>query len=213
LSYAASTTPHLLTLPSRELIRDQASTTIKDTKHYYDGLTAGNVDVGNETKTEFWKVGTSYASTTRTYNAYGLVTAATDARGNTTSSTYDSFNLYVATSTNPLSQETEFYYDYSLGKPKKIIDGNGREFETVCDGLDRPVTEKQPDLLDPSTLVTKKTYAYTDTVGSRKVLETNYLNASTTFTVHTSRRHGSSHPDEKGSGRHRYIRCSGCELQ
>ena len=106
ITYAASTSPYILGLPSRELLVNQASTTVKDTKHYYDSLALGNVDKGNETKTEFWKSSSSYASTTKTYNSYGLPTQATDGRSNTTTYTYDSFNLYVATSTNSLSQTT-----------------------------------------------------------------------------------------------------------
>ena len=66
-----------------------------------------------------------------------------------------------------------------------IIDPNSRVSQTVYDGLDRPVIEKQPDLSTPNTLVTKKTYAYTDTQGSRKVVETNYLDGSADFTLHT----------------------------
>jgi hypothetical protein len=155
ITYAASTTPHILGLPSRELVQNQASSTIKDTKHYYDTLSLGNVNVGNETKTEFWKASSNYASTTKTYNSYGLPTAETDGLGNSTY-TYDSENLYIATSTNTLSQTTGYQYDYSLGKPKSVIDANSRVFQTVYDGLDRPVTEKQPDQTTPSTLVTKK---------------------------------------------------------
>jgi RHS repeat-associated protein len=184
-TYAASTTPYILGLPSRELVVNEASSTVRDTKHYYDGLSFGNVNVGNETKAEFWRADSSYASTTSSYNSYGLVTEEKDSRGNATTYTYDSFNLYIGTSTNPLSEQTEFYFDYSLGKPKRIVDANDREFETVYDGLDRPVTEKQPDLTTPSTLVTKRTFAYTDTVGSRKVIETNYLDGSTNFTLYT----------------------------
>jgi RHS repeat-associated protein len=184
-TYAASTTLYILGLPSREVVVDQASSTVKETRHYYDGLSLGNVSVGNETKTEFWKSGSSYASTTKTYNAYGLPTDATDGLSNATTYTYDSFNLYPATTTNALSQSTGYQYDYSLGKPKSVIDANSRVFQTVFDGLDRPVTEKQPDQTTPSTLVTKKTYAYTDTQGSRKVVETNYLDGSTDFVLYT----------------------------
>jgi YD repeat-containing protein len=184
-SFAASTTPHILGALSREILLDQASSTVKDTKQYYDNLALGNVDVGNETKTEFWKDTSNYASTTKTYNSYGLVTQERDARSNATTYTYDSLNLYVATSTNALSQQTQFYYDYSLGKPRKTIDPNGREFETVYDGLDRPVTEKQPDFGTPGASVTKKTYAYTDTQASRKIVKTNHLDSSTDFTLYT----------------------------
>jgi hypothetical protein len=73
-TYAASTTLYIVGLPSREILVDQASSTVRETKHYYDGLALGAVSVGNETKTEFWKTGSNYASTTNTYNVYGLPT-------------------------------------------------------------------------------------------------------------------------------------------
>ena len=103
-TYAASTTPHIFGLPMRERIFNYASSTVRDTQHYYDSLTLGNVDKGNETKTEFWKSASSYASTTKAYNSYGLVTSERDGNYNNTTYTYDSFNLYPATTTNALSQ-------------------------------------------------------------------------------------------------------------
>jgi hypothetical protein len=42
-TYAASTTPHILGLPSREQVVNQASSTVKDTKHYYDSLSLGDL--------------------------------------------------------------------------------------------------------------------------------------------------------------------------
>ena len=38
ITYAASTTLHLVGLPSQETIVNSASTTVKDTKFYYDSL-------------------------------------------------------------------------------------------------------------------------------------------------------------------------------
>ena len=174
----------LISVPSQETLTNQSGTKIKETKYYYDGLAQGSVTTGNLTKRESWLSGSTYVNEQNVFNSYGLVASSTDPRGNVATNTYDSRNLYVATSTNALSQTTQFYYDYTLGKPKQTIDANGLVFQTDYDGIDRPVTEKQPDLTTPSTLVTKKTYAYTDTVGSRKVLETNYLDGSTDFTVY-----------------------------
>src|SRR6476619_4421642 len=45
--------------------------------------------------------GTTFARSTKTYNAYGLVATSTDRRGYATGYQYDAFNLYVATTTNP----------------------------------------------------------------------------------------------------------------
>jgi YD repeat-containing protein len=166
-------------LPSTETTNNQSSDKVKETRHYYDSQSLGNVTKGNETKTEGWKSSSSYASTTKSYDStYGLVTQEKDGKGNATNYSYDSYNLFVATSTNPLSQTRAFLYDYSSGKVKEMVDENNRKFTTTYDALDRVTEEKQPDITTPSTLVTKATYTYTDTVGSRKVQKSNYLDAT-----------------------------------
>ena len=184
ISYATDGT-YVVGLPSQETITNQSGTKVKEARHYYDGLTLGNADEGNETKTSNWKTGTTYLDTLYSYNSYGLVATSTDPRGNSTGYVYDPFNLYVATTTNAVGHITGRTYDYSSGKTKLTVDPNGLQFEITYDGLDRPLTEKQPDISTPSTLVNKKTYSYTDTVGSRKVLETNYLDSSVDFTLYT----------------------------
>lgn len=183
-TYAASTTLHLIGLPSRELLVDNASTTVKDTKHYYDSLAAGSVSKGNETKTEFWISGTTYASTSKAFNGYGLVATSTDARGNSTGYTYDTHNLFISTSTNALSQVTGYLYDYSLGKPKQVTDPNGLVFQTVYDGVDRVVQEKVPDQTTPATLVLKTQYTYTDTALATAIQKRNYLSGSITNDIY-----------------------------
>ena len=174
-----------LSLPSQETVTDNSSAKVQETKFYYDGLAHGSLTTGNLTKREAWVTGSTYVNEQYAYNTYGLVSSSTDQRGNETTYTYDFRNLYVATSTNALSQDTEYYYDYTLGKPATTTDANNLDFATVYDGLDRPIAEKQPDLTTPSTLVNKKAYTYIDTVGSRKVVETNHLDSSGNFTVHT----------------------------
>lgn len=182
ISYAASTTLNLY-LPSQETVVNSASTTVKDTIHYYDSLAQGSVSKGNETKTEFWKSGSSYIDTERTFNTYGLVTQEKDPKDKATTYVYDDYNLHIATSTNPVGHVTEFYRDFSSGNVIKTVDPNGYEFETHYDALDRPITEKQPDLDTPSTTATTTTYSYTDTQESRKVITTRYLSSATsTFT-------------------------------
>ena len=181
----SDTAAYTISVPSQETITNQSSSKVKETKYFYDNLALGSVDKGNLTKRDTWISGSIYASDQFVYNSYGLIASSTNPRGNITTNTYDSKNLYVATSTNALFQQTQAYYDYTLGKPKQTIDQNGLVFETTYDGFDRPLEEKQPDTANPGTLVTRKSYAYTDTVGSRKVIETNYLDASTNFTLYT----------------------------
>ena len=71
-----------------------------NTKFYYDNQSQGTVTRGNETRRELLKkTASTYASTTRAYNIYGLPTQETDARGKTTTYAYDTSNLRLATST------------------------------------------------------------------------------------------------------------------
>jgi YD repeat-containing protein len=167
-----------------DLVVDQSSSTVRETRHYYDGLALGSVNIGNETKTETWISGTSsptYASTTQVFDGtYGLVTQSRDANGNLSTSTLDANNLYVATTTNALFQTTGYTYDYSTGKIKTTFDPNNRLFTTAYDAVGRPVTINEPD---PSTgaTVTQTTYAYTDsnTPGSTYTVKTDYLSSAT----------------------------------
>jgi hypothetical protein len=152
-TYAASTSP--VTFLSQETVVNSASTTVKDTKFYYDSLSLGSATKGNETKREFWKSGGSWIDTEKTYNTYGLVTQDKDPRDKTTNYTFDSFNLYVATSTNPLSHTTAFQYDYSSGRVATTTDANNLRFVNVYDSLDRVKEIKQPDQTTPTTLVTR----------------------------------------------------------
>lgn len=174
-----------MSLLSQEIVYDHGGAKAKETRRFYDGLSFGSAQKGSLTKQDAWIAGSTYASEQMAYTQYGLVASSTDPRGNVTTNTYDAYNLFVATSTNPLSQQTQAYYDYTLSKPKQTIDPNGLVFETVYDGLDRPTSYKQPDLSSPGSLVNKKTVAYTDTVGSRSTLETNYLDGSVSALSYT----------------------------
>ncbi len=184
IEYVASSTPHILGLPKREVTQNQSLVTVKEAKFYYDNLSYGNVDVGNETKQENWVTGSTYIDTEKTYNIFGLVTQETDPRHAVTNYIYDSYNLVVASSTNPLSQMTQFYYDYSSGNVATTTNANGFNFVTTYDGVGRVVEEKQPNIDVPTTLETKVSYNYTDTKTIRKKIETHNLDGATSFTIY-----------------------------
>ncbi|MES2436602.1 MAG: RHS repeat-associated core domain-containing protein [Patescibacteria group bacterium] len=177
ITYATSSP---IIIPATEIMVDQSSVKVAEVRHYYDTLSLGSVTKGNKTKIEKWKVSSSYASTTRTFNAYGLVTQELDPRSKATNYVYDIYNMYPATSTNALSQSTSYVYNYLVGKVKQVTDSNGLVNQTTYDGFGRVTEEKQPDLTTPSTLVTKATYAYTDTALQTSVHKVNYLSASST---------------------------------
>jgi RHS repeat-associated protein len=179
ISYASNATYYNITgLPKQQTLLDNASSTVRDTKFYYDTLTFGDVNKGNLTKQELWKFSTTYNTIQNIYNTYGLVTQNIDARGVNTLFGYDTNNLYVASTTDGVGKATQYLYDYSIGKPKQVTDPNGLVSQIVYDALDRVKEEKQPDLTTPATLVTKNLYTYTDTGLPRSVQRSSYLDAS-----------------------------------
>lgn len=185
-SYAASTTNSMMSLPSRELVTDQSGSSVKDTKWTYDTLGFGYVSKGNQTNEERLKLGTTYASTTRTYDGYGNVLTMTDPRGYTSTTTYDTYNLYPTTTTNALGQIQRYVYDYATGKVATTTDVNSRVFVTKYDGLGRAIEEDQPDFLTPTTLVPKTKYTYNDsTTSPSSVYQQTYLSAATTSNSYT----------------------------
>jgi YD repeat-containing protein len=187
-SYAASTTlsNSTLSLPAREFVVDQLGATVKDTKWYYDGLAFGGASKGNQTKEERLKSGSTYITTQRTYNSYGNILTVIDPRGSTTTYSYDAFNLYPATTTNPLGQTQASQYDYATGKVATSTDANARVFVTKYDGLGRVIEEDQPDFTTPTTLVVKTKYTYTDSTSTpSRVFRQDYLNTATTSDQYT----------------------------
>ena len=184
-TYASSTTSNVIDKVNDEILYNPSSTTIQESQYYYDYLGWTNVSKGNLTLEQDWISGGNYAAKQNTVNSYGLVTATLDPRNNTTTFTYDSYNLYPATTTNPLGQTTNDQYDYSTGKTTQVTDPNGDVTQTVYDGLGRPLALLQPNPSNPTTLVTSTAYVYTDTTDAVSVHESDYLNATTTVDTYS----------------------------
>ncbi|MEK7113830.1 MAG: hypothetical protein AAB873_03315, partial [Patescibacteria group bacterium] len=185
ITYSTNTTDYVIA-PKQESIINQSSVKVRESRSYYDELSHGSVAEGNMTKHDSWKDTSNYVKDfERTYNAYGLVTTEKDPRNYTTTYSYDSYNLYPASVTNPLSQATAYTYDYSSGKVKQTTDVNSRVFQTIYDGLDRPLEEKQPNLNSPTTLVLRTTYAYTPQTVGNQILRTDYLDGTVNRLTYT----------------------------
>ncbi|MEX0931889.1 MAG: FG-GAP-like repeat-containing protein [Candidatus Paceibacterota bacterium] len=179
VSYSASTSASAFI--SREVTDSQTALNFSDIKYYYDNLSFGSVNKGNVTKVENLILGSSYASSTKSYDLLGNIISERDPLGNETSYSYDNVEMYISTTTNELEHIATFEYDYSSGKQRMKRDENGYIFETVFDALDRVSQEKQPDVIMPQNLVISKQYAYT--VSSTPPLITHvtfYLNSATT---------------------------------
>ncbi len=185
ITYAQNASLNILGLPSQEITTDQNSNKVKETKYYYDTLAFGSVTKGDLTKEEKWKTGSSYIDTEKAYNTYGLVIQEKDPRDKATNFTHDAFNLYPASIANPLNHITQLTYDYSSGKVKQTTDPNGRVFQNIYDGFDRIIEEKQPDVVSPSTLVTKITYGYTNLTIGASIKQSDYLDAATSVDTFT----------------------------
>ena len=178
ISYAFSLGSNNVGSPSGIVVTDQNSSKIKEVKYYYDNLPFGSISLGNQTKEEVWISGSTYASTQKTYNGFGLVTQSKDANGNATAFVCDIYNLYPAVVTNALNQATQFVYNYAVGKPNQITDANGNIFKNTYDAFGRILKTEQPDQTTPTTLALKTSYVYTDATRAVSVQQTNYLDSS-----------------------------------
>ncbi len=178
LTYATTTARNQSLLSSRTL-KNNASTTVAVTNLYYDDQPFGSTTKGNITKEENWIAGLTYASSTKSYTSFGLVATSSDPRGNKTAYQYDAYNIYAATTTNALGHVTGALYDLATGKPKRIVEPNGLVKAITFDPVGRPTEEKQSDIAAPSSLVTARTYAYTDTFPA-SVQTRAYLTSATT---------------------------------
>ena len=178
--YVASSSVNM-SLPIEKTILNNNSATSSDQKFYYDSLPFGSVGFGNNTKQEDWISGSTYASSTNTYNSYGLVATSTDRDGHATSYVYDSYNLFPATTTNALLQKTQFYYNYANGKVKQSTDPNSRLTKNLFDGVGRLTEIDQSSTSTPTAYATSTTYTYTDsTTTPSLVRRTDYLTGANT---------------------------------
>jgi RHS repeat-associated protein len=145
IEYAENTAKHILSLPKRTETKDHNNTVIAESKTYYDGtpgspLPLGQIEKGNTTKTETLVTTTpsdQYITQTAEYNSFGLPTKVTDANGNDTTITYDSFNLYPATIRNAKDHLVVYYFNYLYGIPEQQNDPNGTTNRNTYDALGR----------------------------------------------------------------------------
>ncbi|OGI83523.1 hypothetical protein A2997_00260 [Candidatus Nomurabacteria bacterium RIFCSPLOWO2_01_FULL_36_10b] len=109
----------------------------REEKYLYDGLQYGLISDGLITKKQGLASSGTYASTEIVYDQYGLPISVTDPRGNITTATYDTYNLYPESVVNPLGHATTIQYDYTSGEQKYTQDANGAVTKIKYDGLDR----------------------------------------------------------------------------
>lgn len=97
---------------------------------------------------------------THAYDAYGNRTSATDARGCTTSTTYDSSKTHPATITNCLGHVTNLEYDARWGAITSATDPNAQTTTSTYDVFGRLIKLTAP--LDTGSTYGTVSYSYLD---------------------------------------------------
>jgi RHS repeat-associated protein len=161
-SYASDSIGDIRNKPSQVLVTNESGATLKKTRYYYDGSTYGNVSVGNLTRhSEWYDISSIWLNTDYTYNSYGLITSVRNPRAYSTSFTYDSYNLYPATSTNAKGYSSSTSYDYASGQISIHTDENGATNQNEYDGFGRLKSVSLPDP-NTGTLTVLSTISYND---------------------------------------------------
>jgi RHS repeat-associated protein len=167
-----SSTSALSSYKKLERLEDHGGAQIRFTRWFYDDLSFGSVDEGLFTKVG-QSVSTSTAyDTTFTYDSYGLLATTTDPASYVTTYTSDAYDLYPATVTNALSQDTDYTYDYSSGGVVTMTDANGVISTTEYDALDRPL-----EVIADGDIVIM--YAYDNSTVPSEVHKTDWFDGST----------------------------------
>ena len=179
IEYASNSTSSIFGFTSSITKLDQSDTQLSQQRFYYDDLAIQEVDTGNQTKGERWLNGTSssYINMQRAHDSFGNVTSIINELGATTSITYDSYNLYPATTTNALLQTTFTSYHMATGQVATSTDANGFITEKIYDPLGRVKQIKVPDITTPSIRQIQQEFVYTDTGMPRKIEHKRYGSA------------------------------------
>jgi RHS repeat-associated protein len=192
-TYANNTTAWLLGFPTGETIYQGIGTTTPaaQTVFYYDGTTSCETASTNQVPTlghvtravRVHLTDASKSQESRTaYDSYGNKVCTRDAKGNTSTVTYDGTNTFVRTSTTPSPASlvtTTHYYGVDgqplsnglYGQVMSVTDPNGQVVSTAYDAMGRTVTTTVPGT--PTNLVTMTTYPNTvdyGQIGTQKIV-------------------------------------------
>lgn len=157
--YAENLDDHILAAPMTKVISDSSDS--KEQNLYYDNsLVLGQVEKVNLTKEDYIE---QDVEVNRNFNDLGLVTEEISPKNATTTVAYDSYNLYPASSTDPLNNVTYTEYNLLNGQVATTTAANGLITVNKYDAFGRlkEVWISNPD--SPSTLIKKQEISYQDT--------------------------------------------------
>ena len=156
--YAQNLDDHILAAPKTKTISD--TTDSKQQNLYYDNLALGEVAKVNLTKEDYLE---QDVEVNRNFNDLGLVTEEISPKNATTTIAYDTYDMYPASSTDPLNNVTYTEYNLLNGQVATTTAANGLTTVNKYDAFGRlkEVWISNPD--SPSTLIKKQEISYQDT--------------------------------------------------
>jgi RHS repeat-associated protein len=126
--------------PAHAWLEDANGQKVSENWHYYDGHSnyTDAPTLGNLTKEESWLDTGGNPSALYTYDNYGNVLTASDARGNTTTTIYeDTYHTFPKTITNTLGHTIQYTYAPKTGQILSTTDPNGQTTRNEYDVLGR----------------------------------------------------------------------------
>ena len=116
------------------------------------------------------------------YSGYGTATSSPTIGARSVTRTYDTtYNTYVLSETNPLSQVTHTAYDYTLGLPNSVTDANNITTTAGYDAFGRMTSVVAPGDSSGSPTLNVAYYNYASSSSPFRVLLTQKLDASRTM--------------------------------
>jgi len=165
---------------TKETLKNSSNQQVRQTTMTYQTTT------GNMLSKTSWLQGGTNPQVTMTYDAYGNPITATDARGNTTTTTYDTpTKTYAITqtlpTTNGVSHVLQNQYDLRFGKVITATDENSNSTTTTLDKFGRPI---QADRTDGGRAITQY-YNYASSTSPQYVITKVKEDATHTIDAYT----------------------------
>jgi RHS repeat-associated protein len=193
-SSSAYLNANFLNLPSSIETTDGLGNKAAETDYYYDQSPSPSGAYGNLTSTATWLSGSSFTTTTTSYNSQGMPISVTDGNSKTTTIAYDSTGAFPQTVTHPStvggSHVDGYVYDSNTGLLTSHTDWNGKTTTYSYGSLNRLSQITFPQTTDGTTGNAGYgyvNYTYTDTPGSLAVTEKALQSTNNTLVTQTEK--------------------------
>jgi len=178
---------NIVNLPVNVWLKDSSGIIVARTIYTYDGSSlanaagfpqhddvtygANNLIRGNVTQVQRLVSGSTYLTSTATYDMTGQVKTATDWKANLTTFIYTGccYNAYPTTIRNALNHNTVYGYNLNAGLVTSITDPNSKTTSVTYDNLLRPLTSSFPDNGQTSVAYNLSSNVYVGSTATQKM--------------------------------------------